>query len=228
MLFEGNGPEIDRHGLVMRFNEAITKGYEADVGRDFDSGRTTGLIRTSWELGFKEVTEKGLLMPEELVIQNVKNLQADPAFDTKGHPAVRVAASWVRQLKHDLLNDAGSQPSTGFVGLAMAVAVARDIGGSVSVYGFGACRPCGKYFDCDGSNSSHTGMGAEAAGVDSFHPFAAERRMRQQVTVCAGQCVTCTSTICNHMPRSARPEPALYSHGCPSRSPLPPSGTARA
>ena len=212
----------------MRFNEAITKGYEADVGRDFDSGRTTGLIRTSWELGFKEVTEKGLLMPEELVIQNVKNLQADPAFDTKGHPAVRVAASWVRQLKHDLLNDAGSQPSTGFVGLAMAVAVARDIGGSVSVYGFGACRPCGKYFDCDGSNSSHTGMGAEAAGVDSFHPFAAERRMRQQVTVCAGQCVTCTSTICNHMPRSSRPEPALYSHGCPSRSPLPPSGTARA
>ena len=70
----------------------------------------------------------------------------------------------------------GSWPSTGWVGLWMAVAVAREIGANgalaillrmanqplitrhfpltVSVYGYGACGSCIRYYDCTGSNST--------------------------------------------------------------------------
>ena len=45
-----------------------------------------------------------------------------------------------QQLSHHILKDDGGQPSTGFFGLAMAVAVARLIGANVSAFGYGACR----------------------------------------------------------------------------------------
>lgn len=48
----------------------------------------------------------------------------------------------------------GAWPSTGFLAIAFAVSLGRRFSARVSVYGFGACVPCNKYFDCDGSNSS--------------------------------------------------------------------------
>ena len=148
LLFGNYGAEIDSHGLVMRFNEAITAGYEADVGRSADSGRTDGVIRTAWEEGFNRARDAHVLHSGEIIIQNVRNLEDDADYWVDEHPTVHLAASWVKMLHEDLLDGTGDLPSTGFVGLAVAVAMAQEVGGNVSVYGFGACQGCGKYFDC--------------------------------------------------------------------------------
>ena len=73
-------------------------------------------------------------------------------------------------------------PSTGFVAIAMAVALAHHMGGApVYVIGFGACLPCNKYYDCDGSNSSTVGSSAtERTGEDGGHPFGTEALVRKQ------------------------------------------------
>jgi hypothetical protein len=148
LLYRGNGPAIDSHSLVMRFNEAITKGYEVDVGHDVDSGRYDGVIRTTWEQGYQEAMAKGVIRGDELIIQNIKTTSADPAFSTGGRPTLKLSAGWVKRVHRNQLYHAGTQPSTGFIGLAVATAVANEVGGTVSVYGFGPCHYCGKYFDC--------------------------------------------------------------------------------
>ena len=61
------------------------------------------------------------------------------------------------------------QPSTGFVALAVAVAVAQAAGAPApSVYGFGTCTPCTKYYKCQPDDIWEE---AQAQGTDDFeHP----------------------------------------------------------
>ena len=162
LLYQGHGPEIDSHGLIMRFNGAITKGYENDVGHDYDTGRTEGIIRAAWSVGYQEAREKGLLAKDELIVQGLEHMWADPYFSTHGRPSLRISAAWVRALHQDILNGAGDAPSTGFIGVAVALALARAVPphgrgarNIVRVYGFGACPICGKYSDCVRSCLAH-------------------------------------------------------------------------
>ena len=65
---------------------------------------------------------------------------------------------------------------------AILIDIVQELGASLSVYGFGGCRPCNKYFDCDGSNATDISrpdiVRAEASGADSYHPFAREAEVR--------------------------------------------------
>ncbi|KAL3907358.1 MAG: hypothetical protein SGPRY_010200, partial [Prymnesium sp.] len=68
-------------------------------------------------------------------------------------------------------------PSSGFAAIAMAVSFARRTGGGApSVYGFGACAPCLRYYDCNGRNSSDP---SERYGKNGWHPFEEEARVRR-------------------------------------------------
>ena len=56
----------------------------------------------------------------------------------------------------------------------MAMALAQREGvARPSVYGFGACAPCNKYYECDGHNS------AEQLGQNGWHAFAEEAVVRR-------------------------------------------------
>ena len=64
MLYRGQGPEIDTHGLVMRFNGAVTRGFQNDVGvgRDSDSSYDgTKELRCTWSHGWQEVVRARLI-----------------------------------------------------------------------------------------------------------------------------------------------------------------------
>lgn len=84
---------------------------------------------------------------------------------------------------YHLLVTSGHWPSTGFVAIAIAIALAKDIGAPPpSVFGFGACHPCSKYYECVpklfyGSNPKD--LAKEAEGEDGHHPFATEAKIRQ-------------------------------------------------
>ena len=71
-------------------------------------------------------------------------------------------------------------PSTGFLALAVALAVGKNIGAAVGVYGFGRCDSCVKYDDCDGRNTSRKGLATEERlGLNGYHPFGIEAALRQ-------------------------------------------------
>ena len=123
LLFQRHGADIDSHGLVLRFNKAITMGYEADVGRDVDSGRSTGVIRMNHIMGYREGRDSHLLADDELIIETLQD-SGDKGYDTGGRPNLQVSTGWIQSVHRDLLNGDGTRPSTGFVGLAIAVAVA--------------------------------------------------------------------------------------------------------
>jgi len=183
LLYRNHGEEINRHGLLMRFNGAVTKGYENDVGRDADSGRAHGVIRTAWQMGYTEAVAKGLLSPSTIILQGLTDMYTDPTFRTNGHRTAGIRAQWARYLHQqaNFLNLAGDAPSTGFIGVAAAVAISYEVGVRVAVYGYGPCPACGKYYDCDGSNSSHTAnRNAEAVGITSYHPFDVELRVLER------------------------------------------------
>jgi len=78
-------------------------------------------------------------------------------------------------------------PSTGFVAIAMAVAMAQAAAPGhryvpPSLYGFGACPTCAIYYDCDEADGHYRRARAhsflEAQGLDGLHPFGAEAQVR--------------------------------------------------
>lgn len=178
MLYRKQGAEIDAHGLVMRFNGAVTRGYEHDVGHGGDSGDTNGsrLIRTAWQTGWRDATycrQLGgisLVGPNELVVQTTP-WYGTPSWSHDGHPNIAVRGEFSNWLHKTVLRSHGHWPSTGFIGASVAVAVAGAATAAgfptkVHMYGFGPCHPCGKYFDCDKSNSTDADEGdREVSGV---------------------------------------------------------------
>lgn len=150
--------------------------------------------------GVANVTVYGSFMLDALAILQAADVQHHVTSEKQGEEAqtgedTPMWREWARRNRagparssalaaqeSETLDDR-SWPSTGFLAIVLAVAVGRHIGANVSVYGFGACSTCNKFYDCDGSNSSAFGTAdwlAELEGVDSFHPFATEALVRQQ------------------------------------------------
>lgn len=181
LLYRNHGHEIDAAKLVIRINGAITEGYENDVGHSTD-------IRVGWRTGMEDAkrTAGALDANQTLVMTCTNSRQCHWITGEEQSYHVRdtlvIDDSWVASLHAGTLGNTGSWPSTGFIALAMAVALASHVGARApSVYGFGACIGCAKYYDCDGSNSSKAerfGVAKEAQGDNWYHPFAAEAIVR--------------------------------------------------
>ena len=63
----------------------------------------------------------------------------------RGHKLVALESDWVQTTHQQELQGVSEWPSTGYVAMAFALALAIDVGAPPpSVYGFGACAPCPK------------------------------------------------------------------------------------
>ena len=143
--------------------------YEHDVGK----GRHQ--VRIGWGEGLKDAARKQqLCCGTHVVATAVGNYDGEWAYK----PSTAVRGMWMQQV-HDGLNafaarhhmQGGVWPSTGFLAIAVSIAVGQRIGASVSVYGFGACPACNKYDDCDGSNTTDKGnLEAERDGRNGETP----------------------------------------------------------
>ena len=192
LLYRGHGQHIDEHDVIVRINAASTASFERDVG-----SRTH--IRFGWQQGFFEAQRDHAITPGEILVLTTPNSHMGaPEWERfrkaelgklgSHHQLVAISNPWAASLRHHLLDDKGEFPSTGFVALAVTLALARSVGAPpVSVLGFGTCPPCGRYFMCS-TDHSEAGQSAlmlqnnlqlEAEGKDGHHPFAAEGRARE-------------------------------------------------
>ena len=162
LLYRKHGAEIDAHDVVIRINDPPTDGYEDDVGHEFS-------IRFAYDLPIKTAYESHQVDTNELTICSVACRPAFIDSVRSSHEVLEVPATWHWQLHANLLDSAAKWPSTGFVALALAVAVAQHVGAPPpSVYGFGVCPPCGKYYDCNPTSADDR---AEKSGSEVWHPF---------------------------------------------------------
>ena len=192
LLFRNHGADIDAHDIVIRINDAITDGHTNDVGR-----------RTDWRVvarsGFMWAIEKHLIDACKLVISTCSNLdqgecsqqydqyvsrRADRTIEL-GVAYTRIHQPWaVQQLWDESLGRPDNIQSTGFVAIGMAVALSQAAGAQApSVFGFGACEPCARYFACpmmQTSDANDDFTGGEMLGVDDTHPFGSEAVVRSQ------------------------------------------------
>ena len=152
LLYRGYGRYIDEHDVVVRVNGAVTQGYENDCGRDRKQ------IVVGFRTGLDEARHSGLLCCGAFAVVTApaggKEAEVKDASDELHrlhYPSVAVSTPFMKGV-HASLNWAEHWPSTGFHAIAVAVAVAQHYGARVSVFGFGKCVPCNKYFDCDGSS----------------------------------------------------------------------------
>ena len=140
MRASGLGGEIDAHDVVVRVNNAKLSGYAADVGSRTD-------VRVAWGAGMRLAQQQGLVGPEQILV--ARNFLWSEHDDAMPDDLVRLNNRWIGWLHVHLLDHHSNEPSTGFDALAMAVALARHVGAPPpSVYGFGQCLPCSKYYTC--------------------------------------------------------------------------------
>lgn len=180
LLFQGFGPEIDAHSVVVRVNGPVLAGYEFDVGRRTD-------VRVAWAAGLADARANNVIDEhDETVILTKPGLDRSfrgpvgTPLDRKLQHLAVLSNEWGAKLSQELLAGRG-WPSTGFQALALAVAMAQLLGAPPpTAYGFGACANCVKFYDCDGSNSSdHGGLQEEGCGQNGMHAFAEERAVRK-------------------------------------------------
>ena len=86
----------------------------------------------------------------------------------RANPVAVLSHRWISNLHQAVLSGAASWPTTGFIALALALAL-RSSGKRVSVYGFGACRGCGKYYECQTKGE-----------LTGYHPFEMEAKVRRR------------------------------------------------
>jgi len=159
LLATGHGEAIDSHSIIIRANGAPTAGYTADVG-----SRTS--IRVLHDLGLADARSHGVTLDGELLLWTGDKQHPPP----RGLSALTVDRAWVGLLHRTQLSLAGVGPSTGFVAMAVAVALAQRLGlRAVSLYGFGGCARCPKYYDC---------RSGAIYSANGYHPFATEQRVR--------------------------------------------------
>lgn len=218
LLFRGHGAEIDQHDIVIRMNGAGTASYERDVG-SFTS------IRVGFPDGLNDATRHGVVTPGETTVITQSGW-------APGGSVVAFNLEWSRALVEDYL-DGSHNPSAGFQALALAMAMSRDVGGPPpSAYGFGACPPCGRYYDgCDpdGRDSYESSDYAEAQGSDNgAHAFASERQAR--LAWAANGAIRLVEPSCDHFghypsdpPVSPPPLPTSPAPDAPSPPDAPPA-----
>jgi hypothetical protein len=86
----------------------------------------------------------------------------------RANPVAVLSHRWISNLHQAVLSGAASWPTTGFIALALALAL-RSSGKRVSVYGFGACRGCGKYYQCQTRDE-----------LTGYHSFEMEAKLRRR------------------------------------------------
>ena len=150
LLFRGYGRSIDEHDAVIRVNGAMVRGYENDCGHDRHQ------VVVGWKLGLEDAIERHLLCCGALAVVTSPGQKLGHRSSAGNNTAVILTHEFMAK-SHKLLGYAGMWPSTGFLALMAGLAVAQHLNARLSVYGFGACSPCNKYFDCDGSNSTDKG-----------------------------------------------------------------------
>ena len=182
LLGSSLGPFIDSHDVIIRFNGAFTKGYERDVG-------TRTHIRIGWEKGF--VDARSHLSRGEWLLYSCplsKSCRWGSNESLMGHQGDVLNDAMAVWAKEHLLNHirgwpSRGLPSTGFKGLLFALAAAQRMGAKPpSVFGFGSCRTCCRYFDCnstqDPTSAKRGGASAEKLGSDFIHPNGRETVIR--------------------------------------------------
>ena len=150
LLRSGLGADIDAHDVVLRVNDAITAGYEHDCGI------ARPHLRVGWKVGLEAAAQHNQLCCGTLALITSQLPSATPAQSISHASGVPLTTTFL-QRGHELLGDAGDWPSTGWFAIAIGVALARHLRARVSVYGFGRCVSCNKYYDCDGSNATDLG-----------------------------------------------------------------------
>ena len=152
---------IDAHSLVIRVNGAVTAGYEDDVG-------SATHLRLAWTIGVQDIC-RARLWPDQLLIYWVPHNMTNRVTGNDGtgwrwrreatmagcpkmrelqrlQQVVQLQSAWAGSLWVNHLQRHATWPSTGFVAVAIAVALARWVGArSPTLFGFGGCRSCAKY-----------------------------------------------------------------------------------
>ena len=191
--------------------------FERDVG-----SFTT--IRVGWPQGIDDAERNGVAGENEItVFTQVGGWDPDPRLAFQEDWSASLTGTYGLQFH---------APSAGFQALALAIAMANDVGGSPpTAYGFGACAPCGRYYDpgCVAHGHSEGSDVAEAAGSDEgAHAFATERNIR--LAWAAQGAINLVEQSCDHFgdyspdppsPPPPAPEPSLPSPLLPPPSPLP-------
>lgn len=174
--------EIDAHDTVVRFNDAPTVGYENVVGR-----KTTHRIVHRDSIGSADrVRETGEPAPQLVYMVHhasdlgARNVGVD--LRERNHTnMVNVLAArhaWIinpahiAQSRTQMLHTTHYLPSSGFEGIALALALCN---GTVDLYGYGASARCDRYYSCRA-----TGQSYYASGRD-YHDFTAEAQVREQL-----------------------------------------------
>ena len=183
-----HGAAIDASTLVVRVNAPPRFGYEEDAGaRPAD-------LRVAWEVGVKDALQRAIMTPAESLVLTCPYSttcnwpQWAHLLDDNIRSRAALHPAWPERLHRVVLRDAGIYPSTGFIAIALAVAIAqvRNLTAPPSVFGFGACPTCGKYYDCGiGGHGNGSSMKdvlerrPQATGSDGIHPYETEQKVRE-------------------------------------------------
>ena len=164
------GESIDRADAVIRFNAAVTEGYEQFVG-----ARTTYRIlnrpepRLRYE-GYSHKNETTLTMLRDngdvrAWIREVRDLDRGPSSLAESYffDFEFLCLAW------RLVHKKGVRPSSGLVGIVLALHLCRR--GEVDVYGFNSAN----YFS-PSSRPHYYDWERPAKGRERVHPFDTERR----------------------------------------------------
>lgn len=193
LLRQGLGAQIDSHDVVIRVNSPILAGYELDVG-----AKTS--IRVICDCSFWHACARGVIEERETTIfsharlvkphdqpnASVVAARLSSIAHRRLHQAFSINYEWARLMAFTLLNGCvppKCAPSSGFQALAVALSITRFVGSQPpSVFGFGKCPQCTRFFDCDGSNTSGFSLillEQEGTGKDGYHPFGVEHEVRR-------------------------------------------------
>jgi hypothetical protein len=175
LLYRGKQNEIDKNDIVIRINGAPVNGYSRDVGRHSQ-------ICVGNDVGLHDARKNHMLGSSGAHFAAIAYTSPSAVAQAMAaHVEFSQITSEFIQFIHTYTLGTVEYPSTGFVAISMAVALAHHLGGHpVWVGGFGACLQCNKYYDCDGSNSSGTVKASEAGGFNGDHPFGTEAIVRKQ------------------------------------------------
>ena len=188
LLGSGYGASIEGgHDLIIRTNSATTAGYEADVG-----ARTDVVIGTAWgfedrDPGAPPPTAFNMLVATldstDKTAHSLRHLEALQKEQDAHVPIAVIAYGWAHNLRAAYLESIGGElPSTGFVAIATAVALASHVGAPPpSIFGFGAAE-CFKYYcPCQGDATRQcTFNEGEQHAANTGTAFNMEAKVRSQ------------------------------------------------